>query len=90
MPENKALFEYEDIADIPKTHRGIQNPKYDEVLKAFKSAKREAVKVNCSVFGELKPTSIAHTFRERIKDSKLSMKVQLDAQNGSVHIKKVK
>ena len=84
------LFEFEDIADIPKTHRGKQNPKYDEVLKAFNNAKREAVKVNCSVFGEVKPTSIAHTFRQRIKADKLNMAVTLDTTNKLVHIKKLK
>lgn len=88
---SEKLFEFEDIANIPKTHRGKQNPKYDEVLEAFKSSKREAVKVNCSVFGnELKETSIAHTFRQRIKEAKLSMSVTLDTTNKLVYIKKLK
>jgi len=87
---SEKMFEFEDIADIPKTHRGAANPRYDEVLKAFKSAKREAVKVNCVVFGEkLKPTSIAHTFRQRIKEQKLKMAVQLDANGKAVHLKKI-
>jgi len=84
------LFEYVEIADIPKTHRGKQNPLYDDVLKAFRKAKNEAVKVNCSVFEGAKPTSIAHTFRMRIKEAKLKMSVQLDAQNEIVYLKKEK
>jgi len=82
------LFEFVDISAIPKTHRGKQNPKYDEVLKAFKKSEREAVKINCSVFGEVKESSIAHTFRMRIKDGKLKMSVQLDAHNKVVYLKK--
>ena len=86
--QEEILFEFCDVRDIPKTHRGKQNEKYDEVLNAFKKAKREAVKVNCAVFGDIKETSIAHTFRMRIKEQNLKMSVQLDAQNKHVYLKK--
>jgi len=82
------LFEFVEIADIPKTHRGKQNANYDAVIKAFRHAKREAVKINCSVFGDVKDVSIAHTFRQRIRDAKLKMSVRLDTTNHVVYLKK--
>lgn len=88
MSEEKQLYEFVALADIPKTHRGKSNPKYDEVLSVFRKAKKQAVKINCDVFGDVKDTSIAHTFRMRIKEQKLKMSVQLDATNHIVYLKK--
>ena len=88
MPE--ALFEEIAIKDIPKTHRGKSNETYDKVLEAFSKAKAEAIKVRGTAFGEIKPTSIAHTFRMRIKAQKLKIAVQLDTSNNVVYLKKTK
>lgn len=81
------LFSAIEVGNIPKMHKGKFNENYETVLSAFVSSNSKAIAVNCANMGkELKALSVAHTFRAKIKEKSLRVKVQLNAQKEIVYL----
>ena len=79
------LFEEIDVSTIPKQHKGNFNPLYDQVLKEFMTVTSKAIRLDCKRFNA-KPESVVHSFRMKIEERKLDIKVQLDKYRGFVYL----
>lgn len=81
------LFKAIDVENIPKQHKGNFNRNYETVLNAFRTAETKAIEIDCSAMGEdLKAESVAHSYRMKCKELKLSYIVQLHKDRNVVYL----